>query len=206
MDIKILRAGDVRNLIDHVKNKYEKDIETHGESPIQFLDEVIKETSKQSVKPIQEESVVVEIEDSLIIKSIKALRLENAKKYKMYPIYTVFNNATITDIINSNPKTLDDLLKVKGLGPSKVDLFGQLILDLINTNNKSDNSNIPDTDLDLYNKLILERPKIAKFNKLKAFEVYSDQVAKNLSKMKPKKIEDLDRIFGFDRSEEHTSE
>jgi len=34
MDIKILRAGDVRNLIDYVKNKYEKDIETHGESPI----------------------------------------------------------------------------------------------------------------------------------------------------------------------------
>lgn len=54
-----------------------------------------------------------------------------------------------------------------------------------------------DKDQQLYNVLLEERPKIARFNKLTEDEVYTDRVASYLVKMKPKTKEALDKIFDF---------
>lgn len=54
-----------------------------------------------------------------------------------------------------------------------------------------------DYNIDLYNLLIEERPKIAKYNKLKEEDVYTNKVATHLAKMRPKTKKDLNEVYGF---------
>lgn len=197
MDIKILRADDVSNLIEHVKSVYEKDIETKGESPIEFLKEQQKSTKKKiEPKPTKEPK---EDLDSDLVKQFKSLRFKLSKTHKMYPLYTVYTNAMIDDIIKLNPKTKEALNDIKGFGPTKINLFGDDIIELLKESNQQPETNVSDKDQVLYDKLIAERPRIASFNKIPIESVYTDQVARNLAKMKPKNLEHLEKIFGFDK-------
>ena len=192
--LKILRGEDVTNLIEHVKSVYENDIKDKGDSPIEFIqEEPIKVKTKVEVK--NDENT----EDTELVKQFKTLRLKLAKEHKMYPLYNVYNNAMIDDVITANPQTKEALANVKGFGPLKVKLFGDAIVKLLKENFDTSNDVTVDNDNDLFQKLIAERAKISKFNKIPVEAIYSDQVAKNLAKMKPKKIEHLDKIFGFDK-------
>lgn len=194
MDIKILRGEDVTNLIEHVKSIYENDIKEKGDSPIEFIKEQpVKVDTKVEAKNEDDN------EDSDLVKKFKTLRLQLAKEHKMYPLYNVYNNAMIDDVIAANPKTKEELANVKGFGPHKVNLFGDVIIKLLKDNTITTNDEAVDKDSELFQKLIAERPRISKFNKIPAEAVYSDQVAKNLAKMKPKKVEHLEKIFGFDK-------
>lgn len=194
MDIKILRGEDVTNLIEHVKSIYEKDIKEKGDSPIEFIKEdPVKIESKVEVKNEEDN------EDSDLVKKFKTLRLQLAKEHKMYPLYNVYNNAMIDDVIIANPQSKEELANVKGFGPHKVNLFGDAIIKLLKDNTITTNDETVDKDSELFQKLIAERPRISKFNKISVEAVYSDQVAKNLAKMKPKKVEHLEKIFGFDK-------
>ena len=47
------------------------------------------------------------------------------------PAYTVLTNAAIDGITVSLPDSLDELLYVKGIGPKKVEMYGEDILDII---------------------------------------------------------------------------
>jgi len=196
MDIKILRGEDVENLIEHVKKMYQKDIEEKGESSIEFLPIKEKVTKNDKKKDLKVEKNNV---DSELVKKLKDLRSELAKKHKTFPIYMVYNNANIDDLIKANPQTLEELSKVRGFGSKKVEQFGNDIIELFKSEAKDANLDIPEGDQELFNKLIAERPRIASFNNIPEDSVYSDQVARNLAKMKPKKLEHLERIFGFDK-------
>lgn len=44
----------------------------------------------------------------------------------------IFNNEALDLLIQSKPKTKDELLKVKGFGPIKLEKYGDGILDIIN--------------------------------------------------------------------------
>ena len=44
----------------------------------------------------------------------------------------IFNNAEMDDLIEKNPKTKEELLKVKGFGQTKVDKYGDEILKILN--------------------------------------------------------------------------
>ena len=53
------------------------------------------------------------------------------KKYaneKDIAAFIVFSNKTLTDLANKNPSSLSALLKIYGLGPQKVEMFGADIL------------------------------------------------------------------------------
>ncbi len=196
MDIKILRGEDVENLIEHIKRLYQKDIDEKGESSIEFLQEERKPVKKEKTKvSIKTEKTT----DTELVKKLKELRSEISRKHKIYPIYMVYNNTNIDDLIAASPKTLDELSKVKGFGPAKLDLFGNDIIELFKANENKSSLDIPKEDEVLFNKLIAERPRIASFNKISEESVYSDQVARNLAKMKPKNLKHLERIYGFDK-------
>ncbi len=53
-------------------------------------------------------------------------RMENNKPYFIY------NNNTLDEIVAMKPKTKEELLKVKGFGPVKVEKYGEGILNIIN--------------------------------------------------------------------------
>ncbi len=196
LDIKILRGADVENLIEHVKSIYEKDIETTKDSAIEFLEEAVKPETKikQKIKKTDEES-----KDSDTVKALKTLRIELAKKHKIYPLYMVYNNTMMEDLIKENPKTKTELLKVKGFGEAKVDLFGENILKVLTENQSNLEPTKSSKEDILYEKLILERVRIAKYNNLKEQAVYSDKVARNLAKMTPRTKETLEKVYGFNK-------
>jgi len=196
MDIKILRGADVNNLIEHVKTLHAKDIETNGDSPIEFLEEEVK---PRKYKKTKSKNAGVEVVDSEIVERFKSLRNQLAKKHKLFPLYKVYTNAMIDDLTKQKPKSTKELLKVKGFGPVKVELIGDEILALVKEVDGKQEIVVSEKEQALYKKLIAARPRIAKFNKLNENDVYSDQVARNLAKMKPKKVEHLEKVYGFDK-------
>ncbi len=193
MDIKILRGEDVSRLITSIKEKYDNEIEKDGESSIEFLKPVekIQKEIKQKANP---ETETVEDE---IVSQLKALRVELSKKNNLYPIYNVFNNETLMLIIDQKPTSLEDLSKIKGIGSKKVDIFGAEIIDFVANKLIKKTKQIIETDPKLLELLLIERAKIAKFNKLSENDVYTDKVASYIAKMKPKDRETLAKIYGF---------
>jgi len=197
MDIKILRKEDVENIIEDIIDKYEKQVEEKGESQIEFLTPVRhqkKDHKKtKSIKKKDDNKVKGNEED------FRKLRYELSKKHKVYPVYMVFGNNTIKDLAEKMPKTLKELEGISGIGQVKIKQFGQEIIDFINSKQDS-NTNKKKTltkDQELYKLLISERVKIARYNKLKQSDVYTDRVADNLVKMKPKTKNDLKKVYGF---------
>jgi len=197
MDISILRREDVKKFIETIKHRYEKDIEEKGESSIEFLKPDKKKTYKSdkvSAKPQQSEKA-----ESNHISLMKDLRKEISKKYKLYPIYTVYNNEVMAQLIKEKPTTIEALMKIKGFGEKKVQLFGEDVIVFIKENlvAKKVSSNKSGSTISFFDFLISERPKIAKFNNLSEAEVYDDQTAKNIVKMKPRSKNALRKVFGF---------
>lgn len=161
MDIKILRGEDVSKLIKSIKEKHAAEIEKDGESSIEFLKPIKKEKEvKQHVKVEEKEK-----EDELVTE-LKNLRIELSKKYNLYPVYNVFNNETLNLIIEQKPSTLDELVNIKGLGSKKAEIFGAEIIDFVNNKLIKKSKPVFEVDQKLVELLMIERNKIAKFNKL----------------------------------------
>lgn len=190
MNIHILRKNDVIGLIENVKKIYERDISEKGSSTIKFLEsKTIKIEPKKEVKEptVLSSSEVDEKEFDLI----RGLRIEIAKKYNIYPIYNVFNNDVANEILIQKPKTKEELLNIKGIGPVKYEKFGTDILEFVNTKLIITNP--------IYDLLIKERVKISSYNKIPIEKVYSDEVALEISKKIPKNINELLEIKGINK-------
>lgn len=193
MDIRILRAADVKKMIEFIKDKYRADFEKNGESSIEFLKvkkidkDVSKLTKSKSELDINNEHVA----------QLKALRLELSKKYNLYPVYNVFNNEALMSIIQEKPQTVEELGAIKGLGPKKVEIFGTEVLEFVSSNLIKKSKTSFEVDQRLLDLLIQERAKIARFNKMSEANVYSDKVASYIAKMKPKDKDTLAKVYGF---------
>ena len=53
-------------------------------------------------------------------------RVRNGK-----PAYTVFDDKTLAAIATALPTDLDELARVKGIGPAKLEQYGDDVLDLV---------------------------------------------------------------------------
>jgi DNA helicase-2/ATP-dependent DNA helicase PcrA len=53
-------------------------------------------------------------------------RLRNGK-----PAYTVFDNATLTAIATVKPTSLQTLARIKGIGPAKLEQYGEAVLAVV---------------------------------------------------------------------------
>ena len=61
---------------------------------------------------------------------LRAWRTSVAKELGMPP-YVIFHDATLRLIAASPPSTLDELRQVNGVGDTKLDKYGQAILDVL---------------------------------------------------------------------------
>lgn len=69
-------------------------------------------------------------ENSVILRDkVTKYRTEKSKEFEL-PSYCVYNNATIDNIVELCPETLEDLLNVKGFGPVKVEKYGKDIIEI----------------------------------------------------------------------------
>jgi ATP-dependent DNA helicase RecQ len=58
---------------------------------------------------------------------LRTLRLELARK-NHWPAYCVLQDATLLDIARSQPRTMSDLLEIKGMGPKRAERYGKELL------------------------------------------------------------------------------
>jgi ATP-dependent DNA helicase RecQ len=61
---------------------------------------------------------------------LRALRNQWAREANL-PAYCVFNNETIEGLVLTRPQTPAELARIKGLGPSKLEKYGELLLQAI---------------------------------------------------------------------------
>jgi DNA helicase-2/ATP-dependent DNA helicase PcrA len=65
--------------------------------------------------------------DDPVFAALKAWRLDRAKADEV-PAYVVFHNSTLAEIAGRKPQTLRDLATVPGVGPTKLDRYGEDVL------------------------------------------------------------------------------
>jgi ATP-dependent DNA helicase RecQ len=59
--------------------------------------------------------------------ALKRWRLERAKADGV-PAYVVFHNSTLAEVAARRPKTLNELASVPGVGPTKLERYGEDVL------------------------------------------------------------------------------
>lgn len=185
LGIQVLRGEDVSGFIESIKERYKKDINDKGDSAIKFLENSEPLISYDTPKEIINED----------FEKIKSIRIDIAKKHNLFPVYNVFTNKVAEELILKKPMTVDELKTIKGIGEKKIQLFGEELVSMINDSFSVQGNNQKDEIL--YQVLLKERIKIAKFNKLEENDVYSDKVIQYLVKMKPSNKEELSKIYGF---------
>ncbi|MBB6715595.1 HRDC domain-containing protein [Clostridium gasigenes] len=116
-------------------NKIEyKKIEIDEEKIVEekIVEEVIKKiTEKDSEYKLSEKEVISSESSDILINKLKEYRTSMARSEKVSP-YFIYNNETLGEIIKVKPKNKEELMKVRGFGPIKVEKYGDSIIDIIN--------------------------------------------------------------------------
>ena len=114
-----------------------------------------------------------------------------AKKYHIYPVYYVYNNKTIEELIEYLPLDKDELLDIYGINENKIERFGQEILSVILEYCKKQYE-------EEINKLVTIRERIKNYNNLESLEeTFDDLTLIKLAVEKPSSLDELLDIEGF---------
>jgi ATP-dependent DNA helicase RecQ len=68
--------------------------------------------------------------DEELWQRLRAWRLEQAQAQEV-PAFVIFHDATLRRIAALRPANLDELASIKGIGPSKLEKYGQEVLDIV---------------------------------------------------------------------------
>ena len=69
--------------------------------------------------------------DVNLMARLKEWRAEVAREYNM-PAYIIMHDKTIIELIESRPGTMEELGRIKGIGPAKLERYGNKILWILN--------------------------------------------------------------------------
>ncbi len=81
-------------------------------------------------KPPKAEAVEVADSDRQLLASLKALRLALAQERKV-PAFVILHDTTLNEIARTRPATLDEMAAINGIGPRKLEQFGQAFLAIV---------------------------------------------------------------------------
>lgn len=99
--------------------------------PIFMRELVADKPSKKRARQQRLEQAVQDGVDQDLLSHLKALRRELAQE-RGVPAYIIFSDSTLIDMCLLKPATLDDMALVSGVGPKKLDDFGQVFLRAVN--------------------------------------------------------------------------
>jgi len=135
---------------------------------------------------VVEETVVPTVDPSQTKKISKTQLKEDLKKYRLEqstplnkPPYTVFNNAAMEGIYKSLPTTKEELLEVKGIGPKKLEMFGDDILSIVS---KYATGSLEEGSFGKKDSIKIQRPSIIDPEMLTAEQRYAADLALNLDR------------------------
>ena len=95
---------------------------TWSGKPSRFLQELgIRGQTSKGSEP------AVALPDTPVFAALRAWRAERAKADEV-PAYVVFHNSTLAEIAERSPRTLTELGRVPGVGPTKLERYGDDVL------------------------------------------------------------------------------
>jgi ATP-dependent DNA helicase RecQ len=86
----------------------------------------------RSKKPAKAKAGAIEVADADrdLLASLKTLRLTLAQERKV-PAFVILHDATLNEIARTRPKTLDQMASISGIGPRKLEQFGQAFMEIV---------------------------------------------------------------------------
>ena len=88
---------------------------------------VLKSKENVVFKILDKEETILNKE---LFEALKIWRKDKSYKEKIKP-YIIFSDTSLIAISNSKPKTLDELLEIRGVGTKKIESYGNEILKII---------------------------------------------------------------------------
>lgn len=82
-------------------------------------------------------AVPAKIPDTALARELRSWRYERANEIDK-PAFVVFSNAALSGIAHLRPTTLTELLKVPGVGPAKVNAYGEEIIGIVQSHLEDD--------------------------------------------------------------------
>jgi DNA helicase-2/ATP-dependent DNA helicase PcrA len=74
--------------------------------------------------------------DPELLERLKTWRRDRSREDNV-PAYVVFSNRTLAGIVVRRPRTEDELLEVSGVGPTKLELYGEEVLEIVREGSSS---------------------------------------------------------------------
>lgn len=137
---KVIKADQ---LIAYLKKHEQKDASFTYDTMLQIAEimmnyhidkelNIIKEdiSLQTKMEPINKEQTISDDKKASMISKLRSYRLSKANEQNIPPYY-IFNDATLDQLIQLQPKTIEDLLLVKGFGPKKCESYGEEILNIL---------------------------------------------------------------------------
>lgn len=148
-----------------------------------------------------DEEVDITVSDELYEK-LRQYRNQKAKEKEYEKTYFVFNNQVISDLVLNLPSSKEELLKIPGFGPKRVDEYGDdiisIIKDYLDEENTEDITSEKENDHStLYKELRQYRFNKATKENIKPYMVFNNNTLDSLCELKPQSMEELLNIPGF---------
>ena len=123
------------NAVDAYMNYISRPVEELAFSSCYEYFEYEKKPEPEEVAPASEDNadkreVPAEIPDTALARELKSWRFERAKEIGK-PAFVVFSNAALAGIAHLRPTTMTDLMEVPGIGPSKLNAYGEEIISIV---------------------------------------------------------------------------
>ena len=142
-------VAQVREMIDYLE--FEGYIETRGNeyptlavtqkaNAVLFGEEqlVMKQAKPKAPAVLKvKKGNIKETVDRSLLAELKALRRKIADS-KGVPAYVVFSDATLVDMCQKHPTTVEELLDVAGVGRVKLELYGEIFLQILRTYDRTE--------------------------------------------------------------------
>ena len=80
------------------------------------------------------DNINVEDKELPLLQKLKDLRLKLAKEQNV-PAFVVFPDQTLHHMIEIKPKTIEEMKQIVGIGPSKIEKYGAVFLQMLNNKN-----------------------------------------------------------------------
>lgn len=131
IELTNLRPRNIEMLLN-VNGIGNQKAEQYGEKILAVISKYIKNIENTDLVHEQEEqSSKNEKNDNLdLFNALRTLRLKIAKEEKV-SAFVVFPNTVLTQLVDIKPKTIEELLEIKGFGKNRVAKYGQIILNEI---------------------------------------------------------------------------
>ncbi len=102
-----------------------------GEEPFLYREIREREKTKRSKSSRKAHAAIAPENEDLLAK-LKALRLSLSKE-RGVPAYVIFGDASLIEMATKQPTTLAEMSEINGVGPRKLESFGEMFLDLTKT-------------------------------------------------------------------------